>query len=285
MEHKKFYEIGCLTFDKIINPDLASKLAKRLEDLFNGEFETGIFPDVWTWRPRLSRTDTTREIVNAWKCDKMFASVVCCEEIGKYVANLMNWPGTRIAQDDLWWKPPGHSEGILWHQDATYMTSINPCEVCTVWIALDDTDSEIGTLEYVPGSHKWDLIKDIPRDFFSPKDAFGKVKLAAEQNNIQTYESVPLIVPKGGGGIHHGLLFHGSGSNKSTDRPRRSLAIHCISSEAKFNDKVNYIYGRYKHRDSDIMDEDFFPITYTRTGYRSPFLKEYCENIPINFEI
>ncbi|CAH6420301.1 Phytanoyl-CoA dioxygenase (PhyH) [uncultured virus] len=281
----RFQEVGCLTFNNIIDSNLGAELAIRLERLFNGEFETGLFPDVWTWRPKLSRPDTTREIVNAWKCDKTIASVVCSSAIGKYVADLMDWPGTKIAQDDLWWKPPGHSEGILWHQDATYMTSVDPCEVCTVWIALDNTDTNVGTLEYVPGSHKWSLIKGIPRDFFSPQNPYDKLEQAAKENNIKDYFSVPLIVPRGGGGIHHGLLFHGSGQNHSEYRPRRSLAIHFVSSEAKFSNKVNYIYGRYKHHNSNVMDEDFFPITYTRTGYRTPFLTEYCKDITVNFEL
>ena len=53
------------------------------------------------------------------------------------------------------------TERSLAPRDATYMTSINHCEVCTVWIALDDTDEEIGTLEYVHESRKWSLTKEI----------------------------------------------------------------------------------------------------------------------------
>lgn len=40
-------------------------------------------------------------------------------------------------------------EAIFWYQDATYITSINPNENCTVWTTLDDTDKNIGTLEYI----------------------------------------------------------------------------------------------------------------------------------------
>jgi len=61
----------------------------------------------------------------------------------------------------------------------------------------------------------------------------------------------------------------------TTDIHRRSLAIHFIRSDSKFSDTVNYIYGRYKLFNSNEMIEDFFPITYTKSGYVSPFIKDY----------
>ena len=82
----------------------------------------------------------------------------------------MRWDGTRIAQDDVWWKPPNGARHVSFHQDSTYFTSISPNDIATLWIALDDTKSESGTLEYVPYSHKWKLTHVIPKDFFSPED-------------------------------------------------------------------------------------------------------------------
>jgi phytanoyl-CoA hydroxylase len=53
--------------------------------------------------------------------------------------------------------------------------------------------------------------------------------------------------------------------------------IHLIRSDAEFQPTgVGYIYGRYKMFGSTKMDETFFPITYTKDGYRSPMLKEFC---------
>ena len=41
-------------------------------------------------------------------------------------------------------------------------------------------------------------------------------------------------VAAGGGAFHHGWAWHGSGPNRS-GRHRRSLVLHCASSEARFN--------------------------------------------------
>ena len=39
-----------------------------------------------------------------------------------------------------------------------------------------------------------------------------------------------------------------------------------------------YIAGRYKRYGDDTMDESFFPIVWQADGYRSCFLRDYCED-------
>ena len=85
---------------------------------------------------------------------------------------------------------------------------------------------------------------------------------------------VPVAVPMGGGSIHHGWLWHGSGPNR-TGAPRRSVVSHCLSSEAHFTDEVGYIYSRYKRAGSDVMDESYFPVLWTENGRRSAFIDPF----------
>ncbi len=74
--------------------------------------------------------------------------------------------------------------------------------------------------------------------------------------------------------MHSGRTWHGSDSNR-TGQPRRSLVSHCISSECRFHPtEVSHIYSRYKRAQDDAMDESFFPILWTRTGYRTPHLPD-----------
>lgn len=55
-------------------------------------------------------------------------------------------------------------------------------------------------------------------------------------------------------------LWHGSGRNSGT-RPRRSIGIHLLRSDAEFrrDAPITYIYGRYKLADSYTLREEFFP--------------------------
>ena len=88
-------------------------------------------------------------------------------------------------------------------------------------------------------------------------------------------EIVPVEVPAGGCAIHAGGTFHGSDRNRSGS-PRRSLVTHCLSSATRFHPtNVSYIYSRYRRVGDDTMDESFFPILWTRSGYRTPHLASY----------
>ena len=89
-------------------------------------------------------------------------------------------------------------------------------------------------------------------------------------------ELVPVEVPAGGGSFHHGWTWHGSDANRS-DVHRRTLVLHCASSEARFHrpgfaEGNGPIYTQYAHAEDDMMDEAHFPVLWTVDGYRSPGL-------------
>lgn len=63
-------------------------------------------------------------------------------------------PGVRLAQDNAIWKPPS-GKALLCHQDAAYVGHLDPPNMTTCWMALDDTAADTGTIYYVRGSHRW----------------------------------------------------------------------------------------------------------------------------------
>ncbi|MBF2000070.1 MAG: phytanoyl-CoA dioxygenase family protein [Synechococcales cyanobacterium M58_A2018_015] len=273
---QQFQADGFLVIERFLDADWVARLVSKIEPLFAGHFETGMYPDEWYWRPGLSLPDVTREMCNVWKCDRTVASVVLSAEIGRISALLAGWPGARIGQDSLWFKPAG-GKAVALHQDATYISYIDPPEMITCWIALDDTHRDTGTIEYVRGSHRWELVTEIG-DFHAPEHDYRATMMrAAAKAGLANPDIVPVEIPAGGCVFHHGWMWHGSGPNQRTDRVRRSLGIHTLSSAAQFRDtQPGYIYGRYKRIGDSTMDESFFPILWTRDGYRSPHLKDYC---------
>ena len=268
---------GYLVVPDLISPDLAAQLRDRIEPLFCGNFDTGIYPDEWYWRPELSLPDVTREICNGWKSDRLIASIALSSTVGYLTATLAGWPGARIGQDSIWWKPPG-GKAVALHQDGTYIHYIDPPQMTTCWIALDDVTADIGTIEYAVGSHTWPLVETLG-EFHAPKgDYRAAMKQAAQQAGLVEPNLVQIEMPAGSCVIHHGNTWHGSGPNVTVDRPRRSIGIHTLSSAARFKPDVpaGYIYGRYRRVNDTTMDETFFPILWTRDGYRSPHLADYC---------
>ncbi|MBK8251339.1 MAG: phytanoyl-CoA dioxygenase family protein [Polyangiaceae bacterium] len=275
---ESFSRDGFAVLPGLFSPHWVNRVKERFGPLFAGEFETGVWPDEWYWREEISLPDATRHMSGAWKSDKTIAAVSLSAELGKVVSTLVDWPGARIGLDTLWWKTPG-AKAIALHQDSTYHASLNPAEVVTCWVALDDTEKNAGTIEYVPGSHRWALKEDIG-EFHAPKgDYQSTMRAAARAAGVIDPEVVQMEVAAGTCIIHHGRLWHGSGSNQSATRIRRSLAVHLTRSDTQFrSDRLGYVYGRYKRRGDLTMDESFFPITWTRDGYRTPWLSEYCED-------
>src|ERR1022692_4279383 len=93
-----FHADGFVTVDQIIDPGRAEQVAERYADLFAGRFETGLMPDEWNWKPGRDPEDRTRQICNAWKSDRLIASVVLAAGIGRACAQLGGWEGTRLSQ-------------------------------------------------------------------------------------------------------------------------------------------------------------------------------------------
>ena len=266
-----FRRDGFVIVERIIEPAAAARLASRFAPLFRGEFETGLYPDEWNWREGRDADDLTRQICNAWKSDRVVASAVLHPRIGQWCARLRGWPGARINQDNVLWKPPG-ARPLGFHQDDSYQQWIVPPEMCTCWIALDDTSACGGTIEYVTGSHRWGLAPPASQ-FHAPDDYAREMREAAARAGVVP-EVVRVEVLAGGGVFHHGRTFHGSDTNRGRG-PRRALVSHCMSSEARFHPtNVGYVYSRYKRIGSTAMDESFFPVLWTEEGYRSGFLDD-----------
>lgn len=107
-------------------------------------------PDEWHWRKGLSLPHVTREICNAWKSDRLIASIVLSSGLGRLAAQLMGWTGSRIAQDAIWWKPP-HGTPVSFHTDAPYIShQFEPKQhnSVTFWITLDDVNVNNGNKNY-----------------------------------------------------------------------------------------------------------------------------------------
>ncbi|CAN5312083.1 hypothetical protein BH10PSE7_BH10PSE7_21230 [soil metagenome] len=259
----------------VIVPDVLTageieKARARFEPLFSGKFETGLYPDEWNWRMGRDAPDLTRQICNGWKSDLTIASVVLRADVGKACATLRGWPGARLGQDNVIWKPPG-TKPLGFHQDDSYNKYLVPPEMMTCWITLDDTRADQGTIEHVRGSHLWPVAPPI-KQFHAPDDPTTDLRVAAGDRPV---DIVPMVVKAGCAVFHHGRTWHGSRDNRGNN-PRRSVIAHCISSEATFHPtNISYIYSRYRRANDTAMDESFFPILWRDDGYRTPWLDGY----------
>lgn len=271
-EVQRFRKDGFLVVERFAEPDLVAAVGARFAPMFRGEFETTVPPDEWRWVEGRDPVNVTRMIWNGWKSDRTIARLALSARVGQWCAQLAGWSGTRINQDGCLWKPPG-AAGLSYHQDGNYNAWVDPLDLLTCWVPLDDVDHDSGTLEYGVGSHAWGP-GDRPQDFHDPGDYQECVKRAARSRGCDL-EIHQVVVPAGGAAFHNIWLWHGSGPNRSA-RDRRVVALHTMPSIARFHPtNPAYAQGRYKRFGDTAMDESFYPILWQADGYRSPFLEDY----------
>ena len=247
-------------------------LRERYVPLFDGEYETGIRPDEVNWVPGRDPEDRTRQLCNAWKSDNVVAAQVLSERTGRLAAQLVGYRGVRILQDNVLWKPPG-TKAIGFHQDSSYADYLVPAEMITCWITLHETQADAGPIEFVRGSHTWPKSPPTRSEFHAPDDWLAGPRAAAPEGT--ELDTVPVVVKPGGGSFHHGLTWHGSAPNHSGTVARMALVSHFLPVEARFHEtNVDVNYSRYRRRGDLSMDESFFPVVWTESGYRTPWLSE-----------
>ena len=247
-------------------------LRERYAQLFEGEYETGIRPDEVNWVPGRDPEDRTRQLCNAWKSDNVIAAQVLSERTGRLAAQLAGYRGVRILQDNVLWKPPG-TKAIGFHQDSSYADYLVPPEMITCWISLHETKADAGPLEFVRGSHTWPKTPPTRSQFHAPDDWLSGPRAAAPGGT--ELDLVPVVVRPGGGSYHHGLTWHGSAPNVSGTVARMALVSHFIPVETRFHEtNVDVTYSRYRRRGDLSLDESFFPVAWSESGYRTPWLAE-----------
>ena len=119
-ERASFQRDGFILKHNIISAADARALALHYEDLFADAFQPNI-PDEWHWREGISLPTAVREIVNGWKSSPAVARIALSPALGFAAADLLGWPGSRLGQDDVLWKPAG-SGGVGYHVDSAYIS-------------------------------------------------------------------------------------------------------------------------------------------------------------------
>ena len=270
---EQFHDQGYLIVDNLLTTEQVNWVISRFAPLFNTQFETGIYPDEWYGRPGLSQPNATQQMTGLWRCDRALASITLSARIAKLNAQLMGWPSTRYGLDTCWIKPP-QAPAVSFHRNNTYAATLDPTEMITCWIALSHAEVGAGTLEIVPGSHRWDSHDEIR--FLHAPEADYRAPLWAV--GIAESDVVPVEIPNGSAVFLHGSLWHGSGPNLSNTLTRRSLALSSISGQVQFQpEPQGYIFDRYRMRNSLTVDESYYPVLWSADGHRTPFLQQYCQ--------
>ena len=165
-----------------------------------------------------------------------------------------------VGGTTLFIKDPDKKGFVSWHQDAKYI-GFEPHNWVTAWLAITDANEENGCMRMWSGSHK-EKIKE-------HKDTFNENNLLTRGQTVQNIpleDTTPNILKAGQLSLHHPMIVHGSGSNKSNTRRIGFVIQSYIATNVdqvigkvyvqQARGKDNFKYHEHTKRPSELMSKE-----------------------------
>lgn len=212
---EKGYVAGIELLDRLQIDELLSDLSEIMKPDYAAD------PRFYEYHANESADPSSRlfHVLGAWRVSRAFHDLIFSQPFITVAEQLLGGP-VRFWHDQLFVKPARDGAIVAWHQDYSYWTRTKPIAHLTCWIGLDDSTLENGCLHYVPGSHRWDLLR--PGDLAADMDSMID-QLTDDQRSA--FSPIPIELRAGEASFHHPMMVHGSFDNRS-DRPRRAAVIN-----------------------------------------------------------
>ena len=250
----------------LFDPAEVARLTRAHDRLWAGENDRSI-PSQYGVTPVDPASKKLRQQCNAFWVNDDIRWAVTHPVIGLIGSHLMNKPAVKLWADQAIYKPPvAPSEAVAgnnvgWHQDYGYWKASSTTNMCTAWIALQDTDLRNGGMRTLVGSHRWGALTDKLDMSFWDQD------LSRARERFGDVVDEPCIIPAGAASFHHALTFHGSGPNRSAE-PRRSLVSHMMPGDTRYRAGVQW-HPNLVFLGPDACEGDTFEGAYWPTLWPS----------------
>ena len=259
-----FHENGFLKGVPVLTHEQVDRLRDELEPLLDPSHPANVLGLFHEYHANES-ADPDRVLVHAlgaWRITPAFHDLVWNLAAVVPASQLLGG-AVRLWHDQLFVKPPRQGGVVAWHQDYSYWTRTEPMAHLTCWIPLDDADEESGCLQYVPHSHRWDLlpITGLAADI-NDMNAIEDV-LTADQR--EAFQPVPMTLERGVASFHHPLTVHGSLPNTSP-HPRRAVALNFCLDGTKSATNEPLLDGVPVIPKGEPLGGQFFPLVYDPSG-------------------
>ncbi|MFT5089908.1 MAG: phytanoyl-CoA hydroxylase [Candidatus Latescibacterota bacterium] len=206
-----FREQGYLAVKQVFTAEQIAAAQQGVQDLIAGKKPAfrGVQREAST---PANTTRPVRKLMSFVAYDERLKAMAEHPELLSLMRRIMDGEPD-LFQDMALLKGPGGREKP-WHQDCAYFDIAIGTPVIGIWIALDEASEENGCLHILPGTHR-----EGPSEHFKVRD------WQICDSAVQTKRSVTVPLPPGGCLIWHGMLHHGSPTNRS-DQQRSALQFH-----------------------------------------------------------
>jgi ectoine hydroxylase-related dioxygenase (phytanoyl-CoA dioxygenase family) len=218
---KKFHEDGYVIID--------TELSDEEISLINNDVESAVLRDSVNLQAEFYTYSNSPRVFEEWRNSENIKNLCLNNKIIETLEFLYNKKTFPFSTINF---IKGSNQPL--HSDAIHFHTIPLLWMSGVWVALEDTTTENGTLNIVPKSHKWEMIDYQTLQLPHPDEIEN-----GEEVNYRIYEEVirnlvksknaeilPVELKKGQALIWAANLLHGGMEIKNLELTRKTQAIH-----------------------------------------------------------
>jgi len=252
---QSFRENGFLNYGRVLTDDQVSALRESLDRVLSGQSEA--LPER-TANIGGGENSVVTQVVNIWEAEPAFRDHLYNAQIVPLVSQLMGADTVRVWHDQVQVKPPRIGGPTLWHQDHPYWPIIQPADLVSAWVALEDAVIENGCMSMVRHSHKWGPYQD--GTIGSNPDDWGPAADPALLPPGTQIDVVPCEVSAGSVVFHHCLTWHGAPPNHS-ERNRPAIAVHYMPGYTRYEptERGHLVEAHVEVAPGEVLQGKHFP--------------------------
>ncbi|HXT57886.1 MAG TPA: phytanoyl-CoA dioxygenase family protein [Pirellulales bacterium] len=254
-----FHERGYVAGVRVLCESQVDRLCEELHELTDPALPgNGLFYE-YNSNESVDRSKVLFHALGAWRITPGFHDILWNPAFTVPASQLLGG-AVRFWHDQLFCKPAQHGGVVAWHQDYSYWTRTQPMAHLTCWIGLDDATRDNGCLQYVPSSHRWQLlpVTGLAGDMHAIQTVLSPEQQAA-------FKPVAIELKRGECAFHHPLMVHGSYENR-TNGPRRATVINAFRDGVRSASNEPLLAGVPPVPAGEKMEGKFFPLLYDPDG-------------------
>ena len=203
-----------------------------------------------------------------WMENDVFKALCTTSVVPQIAAQLMRTKKVNLFYDQLFAMRPGSNTPTPWHNDLPYWP-ISGRQAMTVWLAFDPIIKDNGALEFIRGSHLWDLQ-------YEPFVGFGDSGQTLEFQSDEGYTPLPdfdgdrakyelltFDLEPGDAIAFHSLVVHCAYGNSRPDMKRRGYAMRVTGEDVRYMERaVPSLCPNDSLRTGDVLDSAGCPVIF-----------------------
>ncbi len=265
---QSFRNNGFLNYGRVLSDAQLTELRDALARVLSGQ--SAALPD------RISNigggdSSVVTQVVNVWEAEPAFRRHLFHPRIVPLVAQLMGTDTVRVWHDQMQLKPPRIGGPTLWHQDYPYWPIIQPAELVSAWVALEDATVDNGCMSMTPRSHLWGDCHAGRGQIGTNPETHGPAPDPSVVPDGETVETVACEVKAGSVVFHHCLCWHGAPPNRS-ERPRPAIAVHYIPGWTRYqpHGQTHVVEQHVQVAPGETLQGAHFPTVYAEGRLMAP---------------